>query len=266
MAGGSHVSLAEGEAAERVGGVWWELGIVTLGVILALAAQQWADGRAWAGKARTTREALREELALHYSWSVEWRATLPCMLAQIDRLQRRVVASGATLEPAPVFRNANFAFTVRLPSKEYSRSVYDAALADGVLLRFDPALRRVLNTHYTQVDALTAMTPERRRLSGPVRLSRAIPLDPGVRLQLLTTLDRLRGRIEFMDLQSGQMIDNIANAEMARPPRRRGATSSASAPGSSAAPAPAAALAWRGNDGRAELRAEVANRVERLMR
>lgn len=198
--------------------VWWELGIVTLGVIIALAAQQWADGRAWAGKARTTREALREELALHYSWSVEWRATLPCMLAQIDRLQRRVVTSGATLEPAPVFRNANFAFTVRLPSKEYSRSVYDAALADGVLMRFDPALRRVLNTHYTQVDALTAMTRQNdddyQALFG---LSRAIPLDPGVRFELLRTLDRLRGRIEFMDLQSGQMIDNVANANMVPP-------------------------------------------------
>ena len=173
--GESHVLLLKVRPPNGWPTVWWELGIVTLGVIIALAAQQWADGRAWAGKARTTREALREELALHYSWSVEWRATLPCMLAQIDRLQRRVLASGATLEPAPVFRNANFAFTVRLPSKEYSRSVYDAALADGVLQRFDPALRRVLNTHYTQVDALTAMT---RQNDDDIRPCSAQPGDP----------------------------------------------------------------------------------------
>lgn len=195
--------------------VWWELAIVTLGVLIALIVQQWADGRAWAGKAEATRAALREELAQHYSWSVEWRAVAPCMLAQIERLRRRVLASGATLEPAPVFRNANFSFVLRLPSKEYGRSVYEAALADGVMQRFGPDFRRELNSHYAQVDFLEAMTRQNggdyQELFG---LSRAIPLDPGVRFELLRTLDRLAGRIEYMDLLSGQLIDHVANVGM----------------------------------------------------
>ena len=40
-------------------------------------------------------------------------------------------------------------------------------------------------------------------------LSRPIPLDPGVRFQLLHALDLLRGRVAIMDQVSGQMIDKM---------------------------------------------------------
>lgn len=210
--------------------VGWELGIVTLGVLIALAAQQWADGRAWAGKAAATREALRRELAEHYSWSVEWRAATPCLLAQIERLQQRVLTSGATLDPAPVFRNGSFAFVIRLPSREYTRSVYGAALADGVVQRFEPAFRNELNLHYEQVGIIASMTHENgedyRELFG---LSRPMPLDASVRFEFLRTLDRLAGRIAFMDLLSGHVIHHVervgtvpAAAQVRRDLERRG--------------------------------------------
>lgn len=199
--------------------VWWELAIVTLGVLIALIVQQWADARSWAGKAEDTRAALRQELAEHYAWSVEWRAATPCMLAQIERLQQRVVASGATLEPAPVFRNDSFAFVIRLPSREYTRSVYGAALADGVVQRFEPAFRNELNQHYEQVGIIAAMTQENgedyRALFG---LSRPMPLDAGVRFELLRTLDRLAGRIAFMELLSGHVIHHVEQAGMTPDP------------------------------------------------
>lgn len=196
----------------------WELAIVVLGVLIALGAQQWADNRSWAARVDASRDALRDELAQHYRWSVEWRAVFPCMEGQIDRLQARVLASGAALDPAPVFTNAHFSFVIRLPSKEYASSVYDAALADGVAQRFEPALRRELGLHYAQVDFIEAMTRQNnadyQELFG---LGRPVPLDPGVRFELLRTLDRLRGRIEYMDLLSGQLIDHIAKAGMLPP-------------------------------------------------
>ena len=195
--------------------VFWELAIVTIGVLIALGAQQWAEERSWARRVLVSKTALSKELAQHYHWSVEWRTVTPCLMAQVDRLQERVLASEATLRPAPTFTDSNFSYVIRLPSKEYTRSVYDAAVADGVAQRFDPDFRDELNLHYAQADFLEAMTRQNggdyQELFG---LSRPVPLDPGVRFELLRTLDRVRGRIEFMDLLSGQLIDHIMKVGM----------------------------------------------------
>ena len=201
--------------------VWWELAIVALGVLISLVAQQWADGRSWSGRAEGARAALRQELTEHYTWSVEWRVVAPCMLAQIERLQQRVLASGATLEPAPIIRSGSFSAVFRPPNKEYTRSAYDSALHDGVVQRFDPVFRSELSVHYQRVGNVAAMVQENgedyRQLFA---LSRPIPLDPGVRFELLRTLDRLAGRIAFMEILSGHLIGHVDRVGMAPPPHR----------------------------------------------
>jgi hypothetical protein len=75
-----------------------------------------------------------------------------------------------------------------------------------------------LSSHYEQI-RLIAEHSERngvdyRRL---LTLSRPIPLDPIVRYSLLQTLDELGGRVEFMDLLSGQLIDHIVRLDMVPP-------------------------------------------------
>jgi uncharacterized membrane-anchored protein YhcB (DUF1043 family) len=198
--------------------VGWELAIVVIGVFVALVAQEWATNRAHQAKARHSLEAIKRELANHYAWSVEWRVVTPCLLSQIDQLQQRVMSSGANLEPAPVTYEKDRHFVVRLPAKEYETSAWNAAQLDGVVARFEPAVRTELSSHYEQV-RLIAEHSERngidyRRL---LTLSRPIPLDPVVRYSLLQTLDELRGRVEFMDLLSGQLIDHVLRLDFVPP-------------------------------------------------
>jgi hypothetical protein len=193
----------------------WELAVVTIGVMLALAAQQWVDERSWNDKVLKARSALRDELATHYNWSVEWRVVSPCALAQVDALQKRLIDSGAQLQPAPVYGDQSGHYVIRIPAKEYGRAAWDAALADGVSVRFDPEFRRHLNNHYREVETLTSMTQQNNTdYQALMALSRPIVLDPQVRFQLSQTLDGLRGRIEFMNLYSGQMIDHIEQVGM----------------------------------------------------
>jgi hypothetical protein len=68
--------------------VAWELGIVTVGVLIALAAQQFVDDLHWRGELRDFRTAVRAEI----SWDL---ATYPyrggqnrCAAARLDELQR----------------------------------------------------------------------------------------------------------------------------------------------------------------------------------
>ena len=74
-----------------------ELMIVTLGVLIALAAQQWAEERSWSRKVSSDRAALRDELGEHYGYAVEYRVVYPCLQAQVDRLRDRVRSSAEGL-------------------------------------------------------------------------------------------------------------------------------------------------------------------------
>ena len=200
--------------------VAWELAIVTLGVLIALAVQQWAEQRSWRSKARAATAAFQYEVGDHYKWAVEWRVVEPCIVAQLDRLQHRLLASGATLDPAPIHSDRAFKnYVIRIPIKGFNTSVRQSAISDGVSTHLDPALRQELDAHYDAVRSMIDLTARnnvdyQRLLS----LSRPLPLDPMVRFSLLQTLDELRGRTGFMALQSGQMIEHIVRVGMVPPP------------------------------------------------
>lgn len=200
--------------------VAWELAIVTLGVLIALAIQQWAENRSWRSKAHDATAAFRNELGNHYKWAVEWRVVEPCIIAQLDRLQQRLLSSGATLDPAPVYSDRAFTnFVIRLPSKDFDTSAWQSSISDGVSPHFDPAMRQELDAHYVEVRSMVNLTARndvdyQRLLS----LSQPLPLDPMVRFSLLQTLAELRGRTWYMALQSGQMIDHITRLGMVPPP------------------------------------------------
>lgn len=196
--------------------VAWELAIVTIGVILALAAQQWADNLNAHSQARNATAAIKAEVGDHYASAVEWRMVTPCLMAQIDRLQSRIMNSGGRLEPAPVYSEPAFPkFVLRLPSKEYDSSAWQAAISDGVTPYLAPQLRTELSEHYQQVTAMVQMTQRNGISYGSLfALSRPMPLDPSARLTLTQLLDDLRGRVMYMDLSSGQLIDHIMRANM----------------------------------------------------
>jgi hypothetical protein len=130
-----------------------ELVIVTVGVIIALAAQQWAEERSLQSKLEASKTALRAELGEHYSYAVEFRAVYPCLQTQLNQLRDRVLKSGADLNPAPMYEGENFHYVLRLPSKVYPTDAWQAMLNDGTVQRLDPPLRR-------QLAAITDELPE----------------------------------------------------------------------------------------------------------
>jgi hypothetical protein len=196
-----------------------ELLIVALGVLLALGVQQWAEGRAWAAKASHATEALRGETQGIYASSLQWRVVAPCVLAQIDRLQERVMASGERLDPAPVFAEPGFDFfVIRMPSRSYPQVVWRATISDGVNAHLDRDVRRELDSAYTDSGLMADMNAQNNAaIQRLLVLRRPLPLDPGVRFALLQELDELRGRIEEMSHSSGQIIGYLLRAGMSPP-------------------------------------------------
>jgi hypothetical protein len=200
--------------------VVWELAIVTLGVIVALAAQQWADERSWRGKVDTSRAALRDELSEHYGFAVEFRTVYPCMQAQLARLRERMLRSGAVLDPAPIYHEPGYDFVLRIPTKEYGKEAWEAAINDGTAQRLDNALRRALAAHYAQLGSIRDINSANDKSEQEmVALAHPLPLDPMVRYSALKEIELLGGRLELLDILNEQAIDSIHQSRLL-PPRK----------------------------------------------
>ena len=82
--------------------VAWELAIVTLGVLIALAAQQFVDGIHQRKEVTQLVGALRSELADDRARWEHIRASDPCTVQRLDALERwnGTAPAGATLKRA----------------------------------------------------------------------------------------------------------------------------------------------------------------------
>jgi hypothetical protein len=198
--------------------VAWELAIVTLGVLIALASQQWVEERTWDGKLESSKAALRAELSKHYSNAVEFRTVYPCTQAQLAQLRDRVLASGAVMDPAPVYEEPGADFVLRIPSKENPTEAWQAAVNDETIHRFDPVVRRHLAVHYTMLAVIRSLSwANDESEKGLVVLTHRLPLDPTVRYSIITDIERLSGRLKDLDVLNGQMIGYLQMARMLPP-------------------------------------------------
>lgn len=198
--------------------VAWELTIVTLGVMIALGAQQWAEGRSWRGKVEATKSALRDELAEHYGYAVEFRAVYPCLQVQLELLKNRVLLSGATLDPAPIYKEADDEYVLRMPGKFYPTDAWDEAINDGVVQRFEPATRRHLAGHYAALGSIRDLNSSNTASEHSLMaLAHPLPLDPAIRYSIVERIEQLSGRLQYLDLMNGQMVDYIQQVGMVPP-------------------------------------------------
>lgn len=197
-----------------------ELAIVTLGVLIALGAQQWANERAQRSQMDVDIQAVREELAEHYGYAVEYRVVYPCLRAQMDRLRDRVLNSGATLNPAPLYRDEDFSFVIREPSKFYPNDAWHAAINDGTAQRISQRIRRILAGHYGQLSEMWGINQANNDADyGYLALTHPLPLDPTVRYSIMKEIEQERARMEYVDYLNGQVIDYIQSLGMLPPPK-----------------------------------------------
>ena len=201
--------------------VAWELGIVTAGVLIALAAQQWAENRAVEQRTRLAKDAIRQELQEHYGYAYEFRVVAPCILAQIDMLEERVMASGPRLMPSPRIRGyVNTNTVVMGPSKDYNSYAYDEAQGNGLVAGMGAETRHLLSQHYGQMRSMREVTRGNDiAYQQLLVMTQPIALDPSVRYSLLEKLSGLRGSVELMDLIAGQLLDYIGRLNMVPTPQ-----------------------------------------------
>src|SRR5690349_5165480 len=75
-----------------------EVGIIVVGVLIALAAEQFVQAREWRGRVAEARLALRQEIADAAGSAKERIEFQNCARGHLDEVQAKIMGSGATLD------------------------------------------------------------------------------------------------------------------------------------------------------------------------
>jgi hypothetical protein len=129
-----------------------------------------------------------------------------------------VLKSGANLNPAPAYQEEHFRYVLREPNKVYPTDAWQAAVNDGTIQRLEPSIRRALAGHYGRLPEIwDNSTANNASDQGFIALTHPLPLDPAVRYSIVKEIEQVRGRMETMDYNNGQVIDYIQQVGMLPP-------------------------------------------------
>ncbi|WP_309602325.1 hypothetical protein [Sphingomonas sp.] len=191
--------------------VVWELLIVTLGVLIALGAQQVIENISDRQRADDAMDAIRSEVADHEFSAAEIEIAAPCIAAQIDAIQKRLVDG----DPKPLQRYSDstnkFGFVVRMPNRVWGDTSWQSIGNTDVLRQLEPAFYNRVAAHYAQVSNQRDVTGlAKNELADLSALSKMMPRGESDRLRLLQTAEQVRIKAANLDLVAGQIRDRLA--------------------------------------------------------
>lgn len=189
-----------------------EIAIIVIGVLIALYAQQVVEDRNDRARVDSAIAALRTEVAWIDFYASESEMTSPCVLAQIEAIQKRLASGEGGLLPR-YSDTSSKGFVLRMPGRTWSDSVWQSVSASDTLRRLRPTIDLHLSAMSTQANDQA----ERVKLSeGWVNdlgvLSVMVPTGEAERMRLIGVTEHLRGIVQGIDLSAGQMRDSIAAA------------------------------------------------------
>ena len=194
-----------------------EVGIIVVGVLIALGAEQVVETIHWQREAGHTREAISNEVADHYVTASEIVMAQPCIDQQLATLEQALLKPG-TYVPAAAVHTAFGDFPYQAPTRVWADNVWRSS-ESGAISHFDPDFRLRLSGYYTQLEQMRAENRAADLLWYRSRvLSLSIQPDATNRSTLLQEIEEARGYFASMKLVGNQLLGQIDDMDM-RPPQ-----------------------------------------------
>ena len=188
-----------------------EIGIIVLGVLIALSAEQAVESIHWYQRAANARELLKRETHLHYLSDVERVVVLPCLEAQLDAIEQQVLAAGSVMKPLPIVRDQGVSYVYRAPHRPWDDSAWRSVIADGISPYLSADERRMLPVLYQGLGTMRENNQAEYAFGGRLMaLAHPIPLDPQVKAQIVEDIEGERARAEAMALTARQTLSGVA--------------------------------------------------------
>ena len=183
-----------------------EVGIIVVGVLIALGAEQVVETLHWRQAAGAARDSVGEEMQDQYFAAAEMAIAQPCIDRQLELIEKAVIAPGP-YRPVPSYTEGAFRFAFRGPARAWSDHVWQSVSNDGTVAHFDRKTRLGLAEFYGLVEYIRAKNAEadmlRLRLSA---LSQPIEPDAAARAGLVADIEQARGLYQIMALVSNQVL------------------------------------------------------------
>ncbi len=190
-----------------------DVGVIVLGVLVALGFQQIVEDLHWRADVREAKAALREEVGAHYENATEQAMAAPCIDQQLIGLEKALLAPGP-YRPVPMYRD-QFEYTYRAPSRNWPDDVWRSIISEGVDSHFERHLRLQLADHYASVLRQAALRDEVQTTFLKMRvLGRPIQPDAATRTAMAAELEQARGLYGFLGIISNQILGEIGDMQM----------------------------------------------------
>jgi len=184
-----------------------EVGIIVVGVLIALGAEQVVEDLHWRHEVSEAKAALRGEIYGHSYGATEVTMAEPCVDEQLMGLEKALLAPGPYKPVALYTETPNFRFTYRAPARSWSDNVWRSMVGEGVMSHFDRDLQLQLAGHYAQVVEQGQRVAEANAIMFRMRvLAQPIQPDAATRTALASELEQARGIYSLMTLVSNELL------------------------------------------------------------
>jgi hypothetical protein len=145
-----------------------EVGIIVVGVLIALGAEQLVEGMRWRKRVRTTDAAITQEIYVSALNMVERLEVQPCLRQQISKLGQQLNEGNDSWKGLPVelsqatmVKNGGvgpvLAPAYRPPSRIWLNDRWNAAGADGTMSHFPADRASALSGMYRAIDQMEGL-------------------------------------------------------------------------------------------------------------
>jgi hypothetical protein len=195
-----------------------EVGIIVVGVVIALGLEQVVETIHWHDKAEQATSALRDEVGFNFVRAAELVVASPCIDRQLTLLETRLLAGGDTKKATLFSDRSSHGFTFRAPSRPWANDIWRSVVTEGVSSHLDSEFRTGMAGYATQVDLMHNNSEQADTLGWRLRsLALADVTDPVTKARLVEEIEEERGRYDLMALVAGQMITNIQDLKLVPP-------------------------------------------------
>jgi hypothetical protein len=184
-----------------------EVGIIVVGVLIALGAEQLVENWHWRGEVRETDARLREEVAANLAHAYERFAIDACLRPRLAQLRDELLKSGSEWPGsrahfASDVYHSGFPSVYRTPNRPWTQAAWRTALNGETMNHFNAELVQQFSSLHDTIDALDQTQTEEIEatvtigdlaFAGPIS-----PADQRADLKAVAKLDALDARMLYL--------------------------------------------------------------------
>ncbi|HVI06153.1 MAG TPA: hypothetical protein VM711_08705 [Sphingomicrobium sp.] len=184
-----------------------EVGIIVIGVLIALSAEQVVQSWHWRGEVRETNSRLRKDMGYDLAVAYERFAIDPCLRPRLSELRDELLKRDASWPGSRArFSNdlykSNFPSVYRTPDRPWAEASWQTALNGEVLGHFQPDRVQQFAALFNEVSFMERGQAEEVDTAATLGdLAFAGPISPDERrsdLKIVSKLDALDARLLFL--------------------------------------------------------------------